>query len=136
MSTSTNKFMELANETINLADAYTKGTVELTAAQEAIVKAYEKAKEALKGQHKQLDNAEHNAIQDIKRAFADKHEAVNAQSKELKEEFEKECINVGLKTEDIPLSEYQVVQRADKAAKGILGKIGGVGRYIKNGLDG
>lgn len=128
-------FAELAAETLSFAENYAEQTMQLTEAQRELIETYEKTREAMKEKKAKLDLACEQAIKDIKAAFGEKHNALKEQEKALKEAFEDECVNLGLRAEDIPLTEYQVVKKADKVAKGFLSGIGKVKRYVKEGLD-
>lgn len=128
-------FLDFAEETANLAESFIGGTIKLTSAQQEVVSAYQAARKAIKEQHRSFDQAEGKAIANIKQAFGQKHEALNAKTRKLKEKFEEECVSLGLRKEDIPLSEYKVVKNADNVAKTVLSKIGDAGRYLKDGLS-
>ena len=129
-----NRFAELAEKAMEMSDGFVQAVTEMTAEQNEVVNAYRKARAALDTRISDLKNGHKASVQALEAVTNEKIDKISQDKANLKTEFEKACIKVGLKREDIPLTEYKVTQAADKAATTVLNGIGNIGRYIKNRL--
>lgn len=127
-----NRFASVAG---GLLDKVLEEGIVLTQEQKAAKEEFEAAREALKGQSKEIENARREAIRAIDEKAHEKKKEINERQDMLNTAYHKELVRLGVKEEDIPLIERDVVKTADKGAKVVLGGIGRFVGYISKGIE-
>jgi len=117
MTTSNATFAELADQMIQEAETT---YVELTAAQKKVVEKYEQAKAGITQKLDVVNDTEKNILREIKEKFDDKRAALNDASAKLKDAYINECVSLGMRKEDVPFGETQIVRSVDNSAKTLV----------------
>lgn len=127
-----NRFAQVAG---GLLDKVLEESISLNGEQSAAKEEYEIAKKALNDQINHIEKGRREAIRAIDEKAQEKKSEIAERIKNLKAAYHSELIRLGVKEEDIPLVERDVVKTVDGVAKSALGSIGRFGRYIKAGLN-
>lgn len=105
-----NRFSTIAS---GLLEEAMQQNINLTKEQAAVKVAYEQTNKALKESASVIENARRESIRAINEKAAKNIKEINNHIDELSKAYHKELVNLGVREEDIPLIESNVVKRAD-----------------------
>lgn len=126
-----NRFAGIAG---GLLEKVLEESISLTQEQAETKREYEAAKHALESATSDVENARRESVRAIDEMAKAKKQEIAKRKENLKNAYHKELIRLGVREEDIPLIERDVVKNADTVAKRTLGVIGRFGKYISDGL--
>jgi hypothetical protein len=126
------QFAALAAAAASMADEFSTACAKLSNEQQALVKKFDEGRKAINNQINMADQARQVAVGQINTAFAQKRDNLKKSIEELTKAFDAECIRVGLKKEDVPLSDYRVVKAVDKGALAATTVVAQTTSYLGN----
>jgi hypothetical protein len=129
------KFAELANNAAKYASEISGAVRELSVTQQETLKKITNAKAGFKARSQQIDGEQKVAIKFVNDTYKAERDALKKEMVEFEKEAKDELIAVGLKAEDINLTETAAVKKADEIVSVGLGGFGKGLNYIKTKIQ-
>jgi hypothetical protein len=111
-----------------------ESTISMNEVQSETRKQFMSAKEAIEARCQQIEAARREAHRSIDEESAKLRKECDDNMSQLKTEYHKELVRLGIREEDIPLIDRDVVKTVDAVTKKSLGAFGKFIGYIKDGV--